>query len=321
MTDVTGSQEFLLYLYAESPVHAGAADSEGLLDLPIQREVSTTYPVIWGQSLKGALRQAAEDADWGRLAVEVFGPEVSDTGGSGLEAGRLVVGDAQLVVLPVATLRRTFAWVTTEVALARLSRKYRRLDIQVGAVPACGSDVAEAVGVPWAGSPREVLGPCVLSINPQPGVDLGRWANRIADDGIGSGPGLDPFAAKLRSDLLLVGQDVAAPLLKECTEVAVRVQLGKGKTVKAGPFHTEYLPTESVLAASLTLRASTTPGSDPAADRLRKLLDGTLLQIGGDETLGKGLVWCRLLPAAATPGPDPVTGPAQAGPSTADGRS
>ena len=55
--------EFLLYLYAESPVHTGAAGSLDVLDLPVQREAATGYPVIWGQSLKGALRQAAGDAE------------------------------------------------------------------------------------------------------------------------------------------------------------------------------------------------------------------------------------------------------------------
>ena len=54
--------QYLLYLYAESPVHTGAADSVDVLDLPVQREAATGYPVIWGQSLKGALRQAADDA-------------------------------------------------------------------------------------------------------------------------------------------------------------------------------------------------------------------------------------------------------------------
>ena len=148
--------ELLLYLYAESPVHAGAADSLGALDLPIQREATTAYPVIWGQSLKGALRQAATDAGWDRdLLTLVFGspppgadsggaqnrgagaddaaPEGGQAGGSrrqpALTAGGLAVGDAQLVAMPVPTLQQTFAWATSGLALARLARKYRPLDV------------------------------------------------------------------------------------------------------------------------------------------------------------------------------------------------
>ena len=113
---------YLLYLYAESPVHTGAADSIDVIDLPVQREAATGYPVIWGQSLKGALRQAASDAGWAdSLTEKVFGSAIErpDEDG-GTKAGTLAVGDAQLVAMPVPTLRRTFAWITSEIALARL---------------------------------------------------------------------------------------------------------------------------------------------------------------------------------------------------------
>jgi CRISPR-associated protein Cmr4 len=297
---MTAAAELLLYLYAESPVHAGAADAEGMLDLPIQREASTRYPVIWGQSLKGALRQAAEDGWPDPLVRQVFGPRVDATG-TGLEAGRLVVGDAQLVAMPVATLQRSFAWVTTGPALARLARKYSRLPGTAPAaeVPVCADDGAmapEVPGSPWSGA--VVLGPAVVTMSPG-SAPLATWAKRIAADALGAEPGLQPFARKLESDLLLVGDDVAGPLLEECTEQAVRVQLDKHKTVKNGPFHTEYLPAESVLAASLSVLPASQDDAVPVADvvqRVVALLDGSLLQVGGDETIGKGLTWARVLP-------------------------
>ena len=85
------------------------------------------------------------------------------------------------------------------------------------------------------------------------------------------------------------GSEIVPVLLRECTEQAVRVQLERAKTVKNGPFYSEYLPAETIMAASLTLRGT----GDTADNReaLRGLLDGKLLQIGGDETLGKGLMW------------------------------
>ncbi|MGJ3558957.1 hypothetical protein ACR6C2_08235 [Streptomyces sp. INA 01156] len=71
-----------------------------------------------------------------------------------------------------------------------------------------------------------------------------------------------------------------------------RVQLNGGKTVAHGPFHSEYLPAETLLAASLTLRPSTSP---LYTRELVRLLHNQLIQVGGDETIGKGLVWCRLV--------------------------
>jgi CRISPR-associated protein Cmr4 len=305
--------EFLLYLYAESPVHTGAADSLDILDLPVQREATTGYPVIWGQSLKGALRQAARDhPDWDRSLVErVFGSEIGERGeNGGTKPGQLAVGDAQLVAMPVPTLHSTFAWLTSEIALGRLARKYATLkEHGIPAVPQIAADSGLAASEAWtqSGSRGEVLGPYVVSLGESPDPGMTAWAARLADDAVLTGDpedraraGLTPFADKLRRDLVLAGSDIVPPLLRECTEQAVRVQLStKAKTVENGPFYSEYLPAETILAAPLTVRQ---PAGDNAAARheghkaaLRELLHGKLLQVGGDETLGKGLVWCRLL--------------------------
>ena len=286
---------YLLYLYAESPVHTGAADSVDVLDLPIQREVATGYPVIWGQSLKGALRQAATDARWSEGQLEaVFGSAIQrpDEDG-GTKEGMLAVGDAQLVAMPVPTLRHTFAWLTSEIALSRLARKYRLLDLRVPELPDVRRDAGAAASDDWARAEHEVLGPCLVPLGPSRDEKLAGWANRIAGDALAPDEAFQPFERKLREDLVLVGSDIVPVLLRECTERAVRVQLSESKTVANGPFYSEYLPAETIMAAMLTLRGS----GDTEENRhaLKGLLHGQLLQIGGDETLGKGLMWGRLL--------------------------
>ena len=284
---------YLLYLYAESPVHTGAANSIDVLDLPVQREAATNYPVMWGQSLKGALRQAAEEAGWGSRVNEVFGSAVGDPAVSGTTPGTLAVGDAQLVAMPVPALRRTFAWLTSEIALSRLARKYKILHRDAPALPTVASDQALAAATAWTAEGREVLGPCLVPVGAPPDQALIGWAERVSADALDWDEAFRPFSAKLREDLVLAGSDLVGVLLRECTEQAVRVQLGKSKTVENGPFYSEYLPAETIMAALLTLRDS----GDDAANRqaLHDLLDEQLLQIGGDETLGKGLMWGRLL--------------------------
>lgn len=288
--------EYLLYLYAESPVHTGAAGSLEAIDLPVQREAATGYPVIWGQSLKGALRQAAREA-WGEDAPRVgavFGSAIKGTGEEGgTTPGTLAVGDAQLVAMPVPTLRRTFAWLTSELALGRLARKYRTLGREALPVPSVRADGGICSSKAWSQAQREVLGPVLVPFDPLFSQPLWKWADQIAKDALGADEVFAPFTAKLRADLLLAGADIVPVLLRECTEQAVRVQLyDEKKTVQAGPFYSEYLPAETILAASLTLR-------DPRdnADALVSLLDGRLLRIGGDETLGKGLMWGRIVKA------------------------
>lgn len=286
---------YLLYLYAESPVHTGAANSADVLDLPVQREAATGYPVIWGQSLKGALRQSAQDAGWGTQVSAVFGSDVGDAvEGRGTTPGSLTVGDAQLVAMPVPALRRTFAWVTSEIALSRLARKYKILRHHPAlALPSVANDQAAAADGAWTREGQEVLGPCLVPVGRQRDDALRAWAERIAADALEWDDALRPFGVKFREDLILTGCDLVGVLLRECTEQTVRVQLDKDKTVANGPFYSEYLPAETIMAAVLTLRG----GGDVPDIRqaLTGLLDQQLLQIGGDETIGKGLMWGRLI--------------------------
>ncbi|SKA23200.1 CRISPR-associated protein, Cmr4 family [Marinactinospora thermotolerans DSM 45154] len=311
-------KDLLAFFYTESPLHAGASASEGIIDLPIQREAHTRYPVVYGQSLKGALRQAAEEhPDWSdRAVVEVFGSPVGQGGPT--TPGLLSVGDAQLVALPIPTLRRTFAWVTSVVALGRLARKYRAANM---AAPRLPREPAEALSTGHGWTAEQAFGPLVLHIGEADEQDLLQaWAERIRSDAFAHEDAFAPFAAKFSQDLVLVHSDAMATLVEEGTEVSVRVQLSYGKsenddgtqenqkntepkrgtkTVQNGPFHSEYLPAETILASNLSLRGSRA-GAEPDPEHVRLLtllLHGsgtTLHQFGGDESLGKGLVWTRL---------------------------
>jgi CRISPR-associated protein Cmr4 len=288
--------ELMLYLYAESPLHPGGADSVDALDLPVQREVTTGYPVIWGQSLKGALRQAAGKDP---LVTAVFGSGIDEDVQKPTSAGLLAVGDAQLVAMPVPTLQHTFAWATSALALNRLRRRYRVLaaDQHLPGVPVVPTHAAAAAHPGWlAGQPAQhAFGPCLVTFpDTAPSQELAGWAGRIAAHALDGPDGpLGYFATKLGEDLVLFGDDVMTTLLAECTEFVARVQLNDGKTVQNGPFYSEYLPAETILVASLSLRES--PDQEHHLALLRRLLHNQLIRIGGDETIGKGLAWTRLV--------------------------
>lgn len=288
----------LLMLFAETPLHVGGSESTGVVDLPIQREAATGLPVIWGQSLKGALRDAAHDAaDWDAQSEHaVFGSappgSASESGaddgdGSGsLARGAVAVGDAQLLLFPAPTMVNTFAWVTSPMLLARLARKAALTGMELGDTLDLGRspDGGLLTGPGWTG--RQVLGPFVrdareCSAVPRVGHTLGKLAF----------PAGEPFGyarGKLAGDLLVADDTTLGGLAESGTEVQPRVQLDTdSKTVNHGPFYSEYLPAETVLAAVLH-------GPDDWLDKLTALLDGTALQVGGDETIGKGVVWCRV---------------------------
>lgn len=99
----------------------------------------------------------------------------------------------------------------------------------------------------------------------------------------------DHTRRKLATDLLVLPDATFGTLASTGTgtDVVARVQLTEEKTVAQGPFYVEQLPPETVLTALLT-------GEADHLERLKGLLDGKVLQLGGDETVGKGLLWCRL---------------------------
>jgi CRISPR-associated protein Cmr4 len=307
----------LLFLYAESPVHAGADTSLGAVDLPIQREAGTGLPVVWGQSLKGALRSHARTAWGARRAVRLFGdpPPGSDdaaeaaaasegngngaaAGTRSLRPGSLSVGDAQLVAFPVPTVRETFAWVTSPLTLGRLARKASLSGFSdARLIPRPGGAQILAASDGWC--TRTLIGPYVGT--PTRDAATAAWASWLGTVGL-PGPAIpDFFARKLATDLLTIPDGALAPITTECAELSARVQLeADQKTVAHGPFYSEYLPCETLLAALLECSNP----DDLAA--LRELLDHKVLRLGGNETIGKGLMWCRFA------SPDPVA-PAPAG--------
>lgn len=281
----------VLVLFAETPVHAGGSDSLGMVDLPIQREVATRLPVIWGQSLKGALRDALRGPLGEDDEVRIFGSRpptgagAPAAGSRELRKGGVAVGDAQLLLFPAPTLVNTFAWVTSPQLLARLRRKLALLGVAaVGSLELTRSpDTMIIGGDRWNG--RQALGPFVQAVGRDDA--LAPLATALATMVF---PTVDAFGyarRKLATDLLVVADGVLSELAESGTEIVARVQLGENKTVQNGPFYSEHLPAESVLVALLS-------GEAECLDRVTVLLDGQPLQIGGDETIGKGIVWCRV---------------------------
>jgi CRISPR-associated protein Cmr4 len=293
----------LLFLYAETPVHAGADASLGALDLPIQREITTGFPIIKAESLKGALRerfrpprqQSAERERW----VKIFGAEPPAPGNrvAELRPGTLRVHEAQLVAFPAPTLTRTFAWVTSPLARARLDRK--ALLAGVSARPADGTGAAVGLDGPdclttGKDQAQFVLGP--YTVNASHDAATEKWASRLADIAFPSLEEMAFFRQKLATDLYVCSDELLGAISRDCAPIATRIQLGTGeegsaprKTVQHGPFQSEYLPAESVLAALLEC--------DDAGhlSYVCENLNDSVLRLGGDETLGKGLLWCHIL--------------------------
>src|SRR5947199_8197574 len=99
----------VLYLYVETPLHAGVGSGLSSIDLPIQRERTTQYPMIQGSGIKGKLRATAEFENFADLEI-LFGSSkkedrnVKTHTGNGAKSneenkehtGALIIGDARI---------------------------------------------------------------------------------------------------------------------------------------------------------------------------------------------------------------------------------
>jgi CRISPR-associated protein Cmr4 len=290
----------MMYLFCETALHAGAGRTLGSVDLPIQRERTTQWPMIQASGIKGPLRAIAAAKQLARLSA-VFGPETENASD---HAGALGIGDARLLLFPVRTLQGVFAWVTCHAVFARFLREFSWTGI--AGAPALFD--APPDGQAFVGSndrisigKEVVLEDAAFEKQAKPWVDtVATWLMNHAL------PTTAPYAYwrnSLASRLVIVSDTIFTDLTLTATEIQTHIKLDPDrKTVQSGALWTaEYLPTDSLLYTALSAYASReivgaqTPRM--TADEVIGSVRGmglTHIQLGGDETTGHGIVALRI---------------------------
>lgn len=284
----------LIFVHALSPLHPGTGQGTGVIDLPIAREKATGLPYLPGSTLKGVLRDHCTDP---LNCIKIFGP---DTDEADKHAGAAHFSDQRLLLLPIRSLKGTFAWVTSPYVLHRFARDAREaLPTAQFALPTALPRPADRqVGIAQTGS-AVAEGNYVyledLDLEAQPDGAVTAWAQWL-------GPRLFPqdsaWQQYLTERLCVVHDDVLTFLLDTATEVIARIRLDpKHKTVaKGGLWYEEALPTETVLAGIVV--ASTVPRSGATDDGVMQVLaglTGRTMQLGGKATVGRGLCQVQLV--------------------------
>jgi len=322
----------VMFLYAVSPVHMGAGSATGIIDNPIQRERHTHHPCFAGSGIKGAVRHGFEaivrgDADLGDLLFEtdskelsreevvlqcralikrLFGPEPK--AGEELYAGAVSFGDGQLVAFPVRCLKNGYVYATCPQALARTQRLLALVGAgggwEIPAVPEGRCTVLNADLL----SPGKKLHLEAFEYEAD-GTDdsaagkLGALAKDLADRALPQEDGYAFFRNKLKTDLVVLSDTDFAYFVEHATlvEPHVRINDATGTAADGGLFYTENLPPESLLIAPLFASGTRAGKNDEdkmtAEDVMPKItnvIDGKMLQIGGDATTGRGLVVARV---------------------------
>lgn len=290
----------ILFIYVETPLHAGTGRGLGAVDLPIQRERTTQYPIVQASSIKGRLRAEASKPGSSLKPDEVkaiFGPGTGDNASD--HAGALSAGDARVLLFPVRSLAGVFAWVTSVDALARFQREAAMVGLSLGwkDLPAPGKEDA------WVNGDKLKAGESVVleefSFTPKQDKiieTIGKW---LADNTLPKADEYKYWREALPQKLCILHEDAFRDFVLYGTEVQTHVRLDpEKKTVQTGALWTsESLPVDTLLYAPLMATKSRMNGTNlSAADVLQRVTNLHLArtQLGGDETTGQGMVALRI---------------------------
>lgn len=270
----------LLLLHAITPLHPGSGSALGAIDLPVQRERHTNWPVVPASSLKGVLR--AEMSNNERVP-DIFGP---DTDKAADHAGALALTDARILFFPVRSMKGVFALATCPAVLNRLRRDLNMAGVEQK-IPEF--TVQENQGLFSENATLLHNNKAVLEdveITSGGGGNLAELAKLLE------------LPAELKNRVVLVSDDTFTHFVTYCTEVTTRIKIDSGtKTVVEGAlFNQELLPPECFFYSVALMADSRKKGEQANAkvlmDELSKKFHGNYIQIGADETTGKG--FCRL---------------------------
>jgi CRISPR-associated protein Cmr4 len=283
----------MLYVYVETPLHAGSGRALGNVDLPIQRERVTGYPIVQASSLKGRLRAAGKTKGMPHFEA-VFGP---DTENADKHAGALSPGDAKVLLFPVRSLKGVFAWTTSVEVLQRFRRDAAMVGIEPDwSTPEAPEEKALISSADLKASEKVVLEEFTFTPKADQFVSqIGQW---LAKNALPQTDEYGYWRQELPKRLVILPNDDFRDFVTFSTEVATRIKLDpETKTVDEGPWSEEYLPTDTLLYAPLMAtppRTESELGSGQDVLEAVKNLRLTRVQLGGNETVGRGSVYLRI---------------------------
>jgi CRISPR-associated protein Cmr4 len=287
-------EKLILGMLAETALHPGSDRPRSGIDLPVQREEHTGFPIIQASGLKGAMREKAEVKGMDSALIEIiFGPENAE------HAGALALTEARLLAFPVRSLSGVFVWITCPTFLNRYLRNLKMLDASPSlppfdTFPELTADKAFVLENSGLSDPL-VLEDLLFHLDATKSNEMKQWQEEIQkllpED---SSSPHRYIREKFRKHLVLIDDESAQYLTRYGTQVTARNVLDENKTSK-NLWYEETLPPDSVFYC-LALFSDPRTSTSYKATALKTVFSQNIppyLQIGGDETLGEGWLYLR----------------------------
>lgn len=298
----------IMFIYTETPLHAGSGRSLDSVDLPIQRERVTDYPMIQSSGVKGALRsEVRTQKNWEDESPEIKAIFGSADGENKSYAGAITVGDARLLLFPVRSLQGVFAWVTSVDVLSRFVRDATALGLKTFEVLKTSKVSEPSENECWAGQSVK------FKANNQEQVTLedftytaikdeenlvttvGEWLTKNVWPQ--KSPEYKYWRDNLPQHLVILRREDFRDFARYGTEVRTHIKLlPDTKTVDGSAlWTTESLPTDTLLYSPLIINNSRAQVDEPQEakqidETLTKVSHNKRINLGGDETTGHGVV-------------------------------
>lgn len=300
-------------MYAVTPCHAGSGSALGVVDLPIQREKHTNWPMIQASGVKGAFRAnfdrfaqnnlqsekigEGQRKDFELLTQRIFGtdsysyhdendkdeknkPKKKLVDGGPSFAGSLSVSDAKILAYPMRSNVSPFVWITCPAVLKRLSR-----DLEIAGKT--GFDVSK-----FSVKDESAF---VLAGMISGDVLLEDFEVKISDEKINEFDNIKEYF-KEAERLLLVSDDVFKYGVTDCTQIMaqIKIEAETGTTKDGSLRYQEELPSDTIMYTVVHWGDSKNTAEDKyKADTIKKFITDEVIkshiQIAGDETCGRGI--------------------------------
>ncbi|MBI5207097.1 MAG: type III-B CRISPR module RAMP protein Cmr4 [Candidatus Firestonebacteria bacterium] len=259
----------LFTFYTLSPLHAGAGESATAIDLPIEREKHTAYPVVHSSGIKGSLREYFRNDDELKNYVDsIFGKEDDEKG-----SGKVIFTDAKILLFPVRSSEGVFKWITCPFVIERLKRDLKFINKTENASINVDAFNGKAFK-PY--SDKIILEDFSITVTED--SQILEFLNRF------SLPHFDKEILKNR--LIVVSDDVFKTLVTTATQIIARNELKDDTKKSANLWYEEVVPADALFYTIMTPAYK----ENPAINDLINGIKNQILQLGGNETIGYGLV-------------------------------
>lgn len=278
-------------MYAVTPCHAGSGSALGVVDLPIQRERHTNWPMIQASGVKGAFRanfdrfknNLSQESKGKINQIKTLSDSVFGTSEGNGYAGSLSVGDARILAYPMRSNVSPFVWITCPAVLKRLER-----DLKIAGLLKEDFSFADK-----------------LSIKDEDAINLGK--EQLKESVL-----LEDYEVKVSKTenlpeeikkyfnatdrLLIISDDVFNYGVSNCTQIMAQIKIDSttGTTQDGSLRYQEELPSDTIMYTIIHWGDSKNTAEDKLkAETIKTFITNEVIknhiQIAGDETCGRGV--------------------------------